>query len=223
MTNVGAGRVRLLVRAACAALILVGLSAVLWALVHQTGPPPAPATSVALPSPTPIATPPPSASAAPVVPALAASAPVRIRIDSIDVDSPLHALGLNSDRSLQVPSGQRYDEAAWYEGSPTPGQVGPAVVEGHVTGSGGVASVFYELGDVDPGDRVEVDREDGRTAIFAMDRIAQYPKAELPKIAVFGNSDRPELRLITCGGSYDPQTRRHQDNVVVYAHLIYSR
>lgn len=150
----------------------------------------------------------------------AASEPVQVRIPSIDVDSALHPLGLDDQGRLEVPSGDRYDEAAWYDGSPTPGEQGPAIIEGHVTSQGSTPSVFFELGALEPGDRVEVDRKDGSTATFEVYGSDSFPKDEFPKTTVYGNTSGPELRLITCGGSYDPEQRAHVDNVVIFARLV---
>ena len=156
----------------------------------------------------------------PPVAALPASEPVHLRIPAIDVDSDLHPLGLNSDGTLQVPSGDLYEQAAWYDGSPTPGEIGPAVLEGHVTSQGSVPSVFFELGALVPGDLVEVERADGSTATFAVYGADSFPKDSFPKTTVYGNTSGPELRLITCGGTYDPQARAHVDNIVVFARLV---
>lgn len=175
------------------------------------------AGEAATPGPEESATPAPEESTAP--PTLPASEPVRVRIPVIDVDSPLHALGLDTDGRLEVPSGERYDEAAWYDGSPTPGEAGPSVIEGHVTSQGSVPSVFFELGALEPGDVVEVDREDGTTATFEVYGAESFPKDSFPKTTVYGNTSGPELRLITCGGEYDPEQRTHVDNIVVFARL----
>lgn len=155
----------------------------------------------------------------PTTPALPASEPVRVRIPAIDVASELHPLGLDEQGRLEVPSGERYDEAAWYSGSPTPGESGPSVIEGHVTSQGSIPSVFFELGALQPGDTIEVDREDGTTATFEVYGADSFPKDEFPKTTVYGNTSGPELRLITCGGSYDPELGAHVDNIVVFARL----
>ncbi|GAB2469075.1 hypothetical protein GCM10027063_06850 [Promicromonospora xylanilytica] len=216
--------------AACAALIVIGGGAVTWAATHQVGPPPAPPSSAASdpaarPSSSARATPAPpvSAPAAPSPPAvrpLPASPPVAVRIPGIGVDSPVHGLGLDAEGKLQVPSGERYDEVAWYDGSPTPGEVGPAVLEGHVTGAGYAPSVFFELGDTRAGDLIEVDRADGSTATFEVTEVRSSPKDDFPRIDVYGATDGPELRVITCGGTFDEEAGRHLDNVIVFAELV---
>lgn len=154
------------------------------------------------------------------VQALPASEPVRVSIPAIDVESQVHALGLNDDGTLQVPSGELYEQAAWYDGSPTPGETGPSVIEGHVTSQGSVPSVFFELGALETGDLVEVERADGTSAMFEVYGAQSFPKDEFPKTTVYGNTEGPELRLITCGGTYDPEARAHVDNIVVFARML---
>ncbi|GAP80484.1 MULTISPECIES: class F sortase [Brachybacterium] len=150
--------------------------------------------------------------------ALPASEPTSLRIDSIGVDQRVFPIGLGQDGALLAPRGEQADLAAWFEGSPTPGEAGPSVIEGHVTW-GGDPSVFFELGALAPGDRVEVDREDGTTATFEVYDSARYPKDEFPTVAVYGRTDGPELRLITCAGDLD-EDGHHLDNTVVFARLI---
>ncbi|MCW1805990.1 MULTISPECIES: class F sortase [Brachybacterium] len=150
--------------------------------------------------------------------ALPASEPTRVRLDGRGIDGNVFPISLADDGTLPAPSGARKDDAAWYDGSPTPGQPGPSVIEGHVT-YGGEPSVFFELGAVQKGDRVTVDREDGRTAAFEVYDVARFPKDAFPTEGVYGNTAGPELRLITCGGSVDGEGR-HADNVIVFARLV---
>ncbi|HET7327485.1 MAG TPA: class F sortase [Nocardioidaceae bacterium] len=145
------------------------------------------------------------------------SRPVSIAIPAIDVRSPLVRLGLNPDRTLEVPSDPA--KAGWYDGSATPGAAGAAVIAGHVTWDQ-EPTVFFRLGALRPGQRVQVQRADGRTAVFAVTEVAQYPKDEFPTAEVYGAADRPELRLITCGGRYDSDSSNYEANVVVYAELV---
>ncbi len=154
---------------------------------------------------------------APEVQALPPSMPESVHIPAIEVSSPVHHLGLNDDGTLAVPSGERYDEAAWYDGSPTPGEIGPSVIEGHVTSQGSTPSVFFELGALQTGDTIEVTRQDGTVVNFEVYATSSFPKDDFPTKAVYGNTDVPELRLITCGGDYDTQARAHMSNIVVFA------
>ncbi|GEO96200.1 class F sortase [Kocuria turfanensis] len=142
-----------------------------------------------------------------------------VRIPATGTDSELLHLGLRDNGSLEVLPGDPGAPAAWYTGSPAPGKVGPAVLLGHVNATDGGPGVFAGLRDLAPGDRIEVVREDGSTAVFAVERGEQYAKDAFPTLSVYGNTDGPELRLITCDG-YDPATGEFDDNYVVYAQLV---
>ncbi len=158
----------------------------------------------------------PSASPGP----LAASAPVRIDIAAIDVHAPVIPLGLADDGTLGVPTpGPEYGNVAWYDRSPTPGEVGPAILTGHLDSAHDGPSVFYRLGALRPGDRVRITRADGSQVTFRVATVTRYPQRNFPAEDVYGNLDHPGLRLITCGGDLDPHTRHYLDNVVVYADL----
>ncbi|GAA1763995.1 class F sortase [Kocuria aegyptia] len=149
---------------------------------------------------------------------MTASEPVSVRIPRTGTESELLRLGLRENGSLEVPPGDPGAPAAWYNGSPTPGEVGPAVLLGHVNATDGGPGVFAGLRALAPGDTVEVAREDGSTAVFVVERGEQYDKDAFPTLAVYGNTEGPELRLITCDG-YDPATGEFDDNYVVYARL----
>lgn len=140
--------------------------------------------------------------------------PVSVAIPAIGVESPLVRLGLNRDRSMEVP--EDFSRAGWYVHAPRPGEVGPAVIAGHVSSSAG-PGVFAELAELSPGDRVAVTRADGQRVSFTVDRVEQHPKGQLAEAGVYDDTDGPELRLITCGGEFDRQARSHRENVVVFA------
>ncbi|KNB50210.1 class F sortase [Streptomyces caatingaensis] len=144
--------------------------------------------------------------------------PVRLRIPQIRVDAPLLGLRLLPDGSLATPPVNDRRIAGWYEAGTKPGAIGTAVVAGHVDTPDGPA-VFYNLGALKKGDSVEVLRVDGRTAVFTIDAIEVYSRADFPSRKVYGASGRPELRLITCGGGFSEEQHAYLGNVVVYAHL----
>jgi sortase (surface protein transpeptidase) len=150
---------------------------------------------------------------------MAASAPVSISIPSVGTHSELLSLGLRADGSLEVPPDGPGAPASWYNGSPTPGDPGPAVLLGHVNATGGGPGVFANLRDLKAGDLIRVTRQDGTTREFTFDHGDQYPKDAFPTQTVYGNTEGPELRLITCDG-YDPETGQFDDNYVVYAKLV---
>ncbi|MEU6819991.1 class F sortase [Streptomyces atriruber] len=149
-----------------------------------------------------------------------ASDPVRVAIPSIDVSSTLERLGLDERKQMETPRDPT--KAGWYRPGPAPGAKGPAVIAGHVTWNG-TPAVFFDLAKLKKGETVVVDREDGVTAEFTIDRVAQYPKAEFPTVEVYRNLDHAGLRLITCAGDYSKADRRYSDNIVVYATLTGTR
>ncbi|MFF9491382.1 class F sortase [Streptomyces flaveolus] len=158
---------------------------------------------------------------APGAPALPPSPPDRVRVPSIGVDAPLTGLGLTPTGSLDVPPAAEKNLAGWYEAGTTPGETGTAIVAGHVDNAEGPA-VFYRLGALKKGAVIEVDRRDGGVAVFTVDAVEVYAATDFPDEKVYGAADRPELRVITCGGGYSRGTG-YQGNVVVFAHLTGSR
>ncbi|MEV7200298.1 class F sortase [Streptomyces griseoluteus] len=143
------------------------------------------------------------------------SAPVRLRIPGIGVDTPVMRLGLAQDGSVQVPPITAHDQAGWYQDSPAPGRTGPSVILGHVTVGPYGDGVFRRLDRLRRGDEITVRLENGTSAEFTVTSVRTVPKAEFPTEAVYGDVDRPELRLITCGG---PRTGDgYRDNVIVFA------
>lgn len=150
---------------------------------------------------------------------LAASAPVTLRIPTIELSTDLLHLGLRENRTLEVPPGEPGSPASWYDQSPTPGERGPSVMLGHVNATDGGDGVFANLRELGPGDRIEVLREDGSTAVFEFRRGEAYAKNEFPTLEVYGNTAGSELRLITCDG-HNPDTGEFDDNYVVYATLV---
>jgi hypothetical protein len=157
------------------------------------------------------------AAAAPMRP----SAPVRLRIPGIQVDAPVMRLGLGPGNSLDVPPPGNSDIAGWYKDGTPPGAKGTAIITGHVDNARGPA-VFYALGTLRKGHRVEVTRRDGRTAVFAVDAVEVYENNAFPDRKVYGAAARPELRVITCGGGFSAKTG-YRGNVVAYAHLVGAR
>lgn len=223
--------------AVAASLATAGLAlvAVAWASQqHAPQPPPAEAGTYALntaaATPAPRSTPanpptnPPTASPAPspttVGPILPAATPTHLSIPAIGIDSDLLTLGLNPDGSVQVPPLEKNSRAGWYDGSPTPGTLGPAVILGHIDSAKYGPGVFFRLGALKPGDTISVTRSDATVATFRVDAVAEYPKARFPTTTVYGNTTNAALRLITCGGKFDFSERSYQDNIVAFASLI---
>jgi sortase (surface protein transpeptidase) len=194
-------------------LLALGGFVAVWALAGPGGPP-----AEAQQIPQSVGTSVPEVNGRPVAAPLAASVPVRIVIPVIPVNAPVMRLGLNSNGSLQVPPLDNHNLAGWYTGSVMPGQTGASIVVGHVDSwSGG--SVFFKIKNLRPGDKVDIVRADGTTAIFTVDGLQKAAKVAFPTSAVYRNPGYPALRLITCGGPFDSATGEYLDNIIVYAHL----
>ncbi|WP_244200378.1 class F sortase [Micromonospora arborensis] len=151
----------------------------------------------------------PSVAAAPVP----QGPPTRVRVNRIGVDTALTVLGLDRAGALIPPSD--FDVAGWYGGGPAPGDVGPAVLAGHLDSRRGPA-VFARLGELRPGDRVEVWRG-GQRLSFRVTGSLRTRKDRFPTEAVYGPTPGAELRLVTCGGDFDRRSGHYRDNVVVFA------
>jgi Sortase domain len=147
--------------------------------------------------------------------------PVRLEIARIGVDTALQRLGQDGGGAVQVPSGPRqWQDAGWYagEGGTRPGDPGSAVILGHVDSKRGPA-VFYRLRELRAGDPVVVVRADGSRVRFVVERVEQYPKGRFPTEDVYYPTLSPKLRLVTCGGAFDPAAGHYRDNVIVFASL----
>lgn len=224
--------------AAAGAAVAATAIVVLFAVVVSGGGPPspkhrsasAPAALNSLPSPGSTAAPSPtSVPADPFPPSVAgtscsasagpgATAPVGLRIPAIGVSTSVIGLGLNADHTLQVPplNYAGTHEAGWYKLGPAPGQVGSAVIVGHVDSTSGPA-VFFRLGSLTPGDMVQVIAANCETSTFVITSVEQYSKNSFPTQLIYGPTSDPELRLITCGGVFDSATGHYLSNIVAYA------
>lgn len=148
---------------------------------------------------------------------LSKSEPVRLRIPDINVDTNFVSLGLQDNGEVEVPEG--YTEVGWYVHGPTPGEMGPAVVLGHVDSYGG-PGVFMSLGQLTENDLVYVDREDGTTATFRVTTMERYYRNDFPTEKVYGDIDHAGIRLITCSGTYNRETLEYDRVLVVYGELV---
>ncbi|MFF1709146.1 class F sortase [Streptomyces sp. NPDC058268] len=203
---------RRILNSAIGAVTVLALCSGVWLLHNGTEshPPPQPSAEQA-------ASAHPPSGRAQTSAALPPSPPDRIRIPAIRVDAPLMGLGLTRQGSLDVPPPKKTNLAGWYESGTTPGESGTAIVAGHVDNAEG-PSVFYDLGRLTRGRTIEVERRDGSVAVFTVDANEVYDAKNFPDDKVYGAADRPELRVITCGGNYSRKTG-YQGNVVVFAHL----
>ncbi|MEU4273269.1 class F sortase [Streptomyces sp. NPDC026092] len=198
-------------RTASALLVLAALTA----LTGCGGAAPAPAAATAPPAKVvEAASPAPTASAAP----MARSKPVRVRVPAAGVDTgPVLELGLAGDGTVEVPSEADAERIGWYDKGVTPGQTGPAILIGHFDTARGPA-VLKNVAKVRVGDEITVTRADGTDAVFRVRELEQVDKKTFPTKKVYGDTTRPELRLITCGGELVDGHR--PDNIILYADLV---
>ncbi|WP_426245846.1 class F sortase [Nocardioides sp. LHG3406-4] len=142
-----------------------------------------------------------------------AAPPVKLDIPAIDLSSRLVRLGLEPDRTVEVPTDA--DLAGWFRMGPVPGERGSSVILGHVDSVEGPA-VFARLGELRQGDLVKVGRADGSVVSFVVTRRVLYPNADFPAQRVYAAQDGRRLNLVTCAGAYLQDAGGYQSNLVVY-------
>ncbi|WP_251076474.1 class F sortase [Streptomyces benahoarensis] len=192
---------------ALALIALTGIFLMRTGLPDRPGGPPRPGPAHAAP-----------ADHAPAARPLPRSVPDRVVIPALQVSAPVIARGLDAHGAIEAPPSADTRVTGWYKGAPTPGERGTAVLVGHVDSYTGPA-VFYGLGGLKRGATVEVRRRDGRRAVFAVYSVRTFAKDRFPAEQVYGSAGRPELRLLTCGGTYHAGSG-YAGNVVVFARLV---
>lgn len=145
------------------------------------------------------------------------SIPTRMSIPIIGMSAPLTVLGLNKDGTPQVPTS--YYIPGWYKYDATPGQIGTAVILGHIDSVAG-PGVFYRLRELKNGNRVNVKLRDGLTVQFAVIAVREYLKAKFPDKLVYAPRKYAALQLVTCGGAFDYSTGHYLSSIVVYTKLV---
>ncbi|MGW0750974.1 class F sortase [Streptomyces sp. NPDC002587] len=152
--------------------------------------------------------------------ALAAVAPQRVDVPSIGVQAPVISRGLDADGAIEPPPYESPGTVGWWGNGVRPGAAGAALMVGHVDTKSKPA-VFYGLSSAQPGDKVRVVRADGSVAEFTIEDVRVYERAGFDPHKAYGQrvKGRAELRLVTCGGSYDKAAKEYTANVVVSAYL----
>jgi sortase (surface protein transpeptidase) len=142
---------------------------------------------------------------------------MQLSIPSVNISAPFEApLGLTERGTVAIP--EAYTTVGWYKYGPTPGALGPSVVLGHVDSVDGPA-VFFSLGQVNIGDNILIDREDGSTVVFEITELERIRQGDFPTQKVYGNIPYAGIRLITCTGIYDKGVQRYSHNLIVYGTL----
>ncbi|MGH7196041.1 MAG: class F sortase [Candidatus Saccharimonadales bacterium] len=147
------------------------------------------------------------------------SIPTHIAIPAVNISANIISVGRDSSGAIQMPPILATHTTGWYHYSPTPGQIGPAVIVGHVDNYQTV-SVFWRLRYLKPGNIITINRADGSIVKFKVTALKQFAQADFPTEKVYGNINHAGLRLITCGGSFSHQTGSYNQNTVVYATIV---
>lgn len=140
--------------------------------------------------------------------------PIRISIPEIGVDARVIRLGLNPDRTIQVPN--NLADAGWFQPGPEPGEGGAAVIVGHLESRSG-PGVFYRLRELPVGGVITIELQDGTTVRYVARSMTRVPKSRFPTQRVYARTTRPTLRLVTCAGQLNWSTGHHRDNYIVFA------
>ncbi|WP_318219499.1 class F sortase [Streptomyces sp. SCL15-6] len=146
--------------------------------------------------------------------------PERLDVPELGISAPVMARGLDGEGAIDPPSFDQADTVGWYAAGVTPGAAGTALMVGHVDTETRPA-VFYKISTLEPGETIRVVRDDGEVAEFTVDDIQVLDRDGFDARQAYGPHDvgRAELRLITCGGTFDRATGGYTANVVVSAYL----
>jgi LPXTG-site transpeptidase (sortase) family protein len=145
--------------------------------------------------------------------------PTRLLIPKISVDAPFTELTTDDTGRLQPPTANDTNLVGWYAKGVSPGERGAAIIAGHVDTTTS-AAVFAGLDQLKKGDKFRVERSDGRTASFVVDKTDSFAKSDFPDDEVYADTPDAQVRLITCAGSYDRSAKDYTENLVVFAHLV---
>lgn len=151
------------------------------------------------------------------------SVPTKLSIPTLKVNAPVEQVGLADDGTVQTPALDEPNMTGWYKHGPTPGQKGPAVILGHVDSAKNGPAVFYKLRSLKQGDKLTVQRKDGSSADFTVQKSKDVSKQQFPTKQVYGDIPYAGLRLITCGGAFDKSKGSYEDNIIVFAKLSATR
>ncbi|RZI92667.1 MAG: class F sortase [Microbacterium sp.] len=204
----------------CAALLVAGALAACSPVGAEGGRAPTPSapagsSSATEPIPTPVASVPvTSATLAPPQPD--AAPPTTLVIPSLDVEMPVSAVGVQNDGSMEIP--QKPSQAGWYRYGAAPADTaGTTVLAAHVDSRVYGIGPLARLREADEGETVTVTDADGTRHRYQIESVTYIPRAELPVGDLFDRAGEPKLAIITCGGSFDEQSRTYSDNVVLIA------
>ncbi len=144
--------------------------------------------------------------------------PVKLEIPNINVASSVEYVGLDSKRNMDVP--KEAANVGWYNLGPKPGEMGSAVMAGHLDDPSGAPAVFWNLKKLKIGDEINVTDENGEELTFRVTKIETFPFDEFPLEEVFADTSGKYLNLITCEGEFDKATKNYAERTVVYSEIV---
>jgi sortase (surface protein transpeptidase) len=145
--------------------------------------------------------------------------PIRLLIPAIGVNAPVEALGTLPNGDLQVPIQHPWEDVGWYQDGPVPGQVGSAVIDGHMDRPGELPAVFWNLHRLHMRDWIQIVLADGSSVSFRVTQVSTYPPTTMPLSRIFEDTSGTYLNLITCAGIWIPSQQQTSLRLVVYSVL----
>ena len=150
--------------------------------------------------------------------ALQTAFPTELSIPRLGIYAPIESVGTLDNNAMAVPTG--IGDVGWYDRGPRPGDIGSAVIAGHVNWTNGQDAVFTSLHSIEIGDTVQVINSVGSTDMFIVRAIKDYSE-DSDTTDVFSSSDGSRwLNLITCDGTWDAALKTHRLRLVVFTEKI---
>jgi sortase A len=143
--------------------------------------------------------------------------PARLIVPALDIDADVQEVGINAQGNMGVPS--NFTDVAWYKYGVVPGGPGSAVMAGHVDNGLGLSGVFKKLGELEAGDEVIIERQDGKMLTFVVTGKRSYPYDAVPTDIVFNPSGSIRLNLITCEGAWVKSEKTYDQRLVIFTKL----
>lgn len=151
---------------------------------------------------------------------ISSNTPIRLVIPAVGINATVETLGFLANGDLATPTQHPWDDVGWYDGGPSPGQQGSAVIDGHLNRPGNFPAVFWRLGDVQVGMDVQVKNSSGKTLHFRVTGVMYFAPDQAPLQEIFGNQSGTYLNLITCAGDWIPSQHQMALRLVVFTTLV---
>lgn len=153
----------------------------------------------------------------PITPTPIIAQPAHLTIPKLNLNAPIDPVGLDKNGRMDVPT--TVGATGWYSMGSKPGEIGNAVIDGHFDTPTGAPSVFYYIGNLAPGDTIQVTTTDNKVYTFSVTQVTSFPDNGFPIEQVFGKSDTKNLNLITCSGTWDRAAHNYSNRTVVFSTL----